>query len=462
VTPAPYGGPAPLVSPFSIPNIQRYIAFKVLFNSRFYYPVFTILFLDFGLTVAQFSLLNAVWAATIVLAEVPSGALADTIGRKRLLVFATMTMVIEISLIAFLPKQNISLVFWAFLVNRVLSGLAEAAASGADEALAYDALARHGNVDDWGRILEVTTRFQSLGFIVAMTCGAAIYDPGLLNRLSQTLGLAPGFTQDITMRFPLYATLVMALGAWAATAGMTEILPEKPPASGNKSDSRHRLGQAFAMTFKAGAWILATPFVFGIILFGTLFDSFIRMVITLSSQYYRMILLPESLFGIIGAGAALLGFIIPRLARKLAQTQPPAAALCLTGALAFVGLFLMNFFWVWAGIIPALIAFAAMYFNGFFISFYINRETPSLQRATVLSFKGLSCNLAYGCLGIGYALVLKSQKLAAADQPLSGQALDNLVFKDTFWVFPGFLITGLVLCFLVFFLLTTFSRRHSH
>ena len=72
--------PAP--SPFSIPNIRLFIAFKVLFNSRFYYPVFTILFLDFGLTVSQFSILNAVWAATIVLAEVPSGAMADIVGRK--------------------------------------------------------------------------------------------------------------------------------------------------------------------------------------------------------------------------------------------------------------------------------------------------------------------------------------------------------------------------------------------
>ncbi|MCK4786025.1 MAG: MFS transporter, partial [Desulfobacteraceae bacterium] len=66
---------APYRSPFSIPNIRLFIAFKVLFNSRFYYPVFTILFLDFGLTVAQFAILNAVWAATIVVAEVPSGAL---------------------------------------------------------------------------------------------------------------------------------------------------------------------------------------------------------------------------------------------------------------------------------------------------------------------------------------------------------------------------------------------------
>lgn len=73
---------------FDIPDVRWFIAFRVFFNSRFYYPVFTILFLDFGLTVAQFSILNAVWAATIVLAEVPSGAVADILGRKRLLNFA--------------------------------------------------------------------------------------------------------------------------------------------------------------------------------------------------------------------------------------------------------------------------------------------------------------------------------------------------------------------------------------
>ena len=72
-------------SPFAIRNVRLFIAFRVFFNSRFYYPVFTILFLDFGITIQQFALLNVVWAATIVLAEVPSGALADIWAEKRCL-----------------------------------------------------------------------------------------------------------------------------------------------------------------------------------------------------------------------------------------------------------------------------------------------------------------------------------------------------------------------------------------
>ena len=109
-------------SPFAIPNVRLFLAFKVLFNSRFYYPVFTILFLDFGLTVAQFSILNAVWAATIVVAEVPSGALADIIGRKKLLVFASVTMIVEVGIISFIPTTSPEFVFVVFLVNRILSG----------------------------------------------------------------------------------------------------------------------------------------------------------------------------------------------------------------------------------------------------------------------------------------------------------------------------------------------------
>ena len=433
---------------FSIPNIRRYLAFKVLFNSRFYYPVFTILFLDFGLTVAQFSLLNAVWAATIVMAEVPSGALADTIGRKRLLVFATLTMVVEVGLIAFLPLGNATLIFSIFLINRVLSGLAEAAASGADEALAYDALKRDGNPEEWGRVLEVLSRCQSIGFIIAMTTGAAIYDPALMTTLLNTLGVSVTLTQETCMRFPLYGTLILGLGACLATAGMEEIETEGKARRVPSGSRIKDLKNAFGLTFRAGRWILETPFVFSVILFGMLFDGTIRMVITLSSQYYRMIHLPESLFGIIGAGVAMLGFIVPRIARKLAENRPPSSGLWLAASLCLLGLCTMNFFWPWVGLIPALITFAAMYFNGFFVSFYVNQETPSEQRATVLSFKGLSYNMSYGLLGIGYALVLKAQKAALNGgdrQNLTGQDLDNQVFMDTFFAFPVLFVAGFIL-----------------
>ena len=34
-------------------NLRRFVVFRLFYSARFYYPVFTILFLDYGLTLAQ-------------------------------------------------------------------------------------------------------------------------------------------------------------------------------------------------------------------------------------------------------------------------------------------------------------------------------------------------------------------------------------------------------------------------
>ena len=93
-------------------NVRRFILFRVLFNARFYYPVFAVIFLDFGLTLEQFAMLNVIWAATIILAEVPSGALSDLLGRKKLLVLTALLMVVEMAVWAFTPRGNPKLLFW--------------------------------------------------------------------------------------------------------------------------------------------------------------------------------------------------------------------------------------------------------------------------------------------------------------------------------------------------------------
>src|SRR5215207_9051 len=113
-------------------NIPLFIAFRVFFNARWYYPVLAVLFLDFGLTMEQYALLNVAWAAVIVGLEVPSGALADQIGRRRMVVLAAAIMVAELALLVFAPS-GASWLFPIFLLNRMLSGAAEACASGADE-----------------------------------------------------------------------------------------------------------------------------------------------------------------------------------------------------------------------------------------------------------------------------------------------------------------------------------------
>ena len=430
-------------SPFKIQNIRLFIAFRVFFNCRFYYPVFTILFLDYGLTLEQFALLNAAWAATIVLLEVPSGALADTVGRRNLLVFTGALMVMEMMLLCFAPRGNPGLLFALFLVNRILSGAAEACASGADEAIAYDTLKEKGDINDWPRVLEVQMRVQSIAFIIAMSLGAAVYDPNLMQRLAHGLGLNVHLDQGLTLRFPPFLTLLMAILTLLCALRMRETDSGKGHIYAGRGSS---IVEAFKLTLAAGKWILITPFALIIILAGLSFDNCIRMIITLRSQYYRLIDLPEAIFGLIGSGLAIMGLVMPRLARIMAQKHSPQFNLMVMAGCTLIGLIGMTFFWPIIGLIPVILLAGVIYLQNFFQSHYLNRITRSHQRATVLSFKGLSFNLAYGMIGVLYSMLLAHlRSVVGKVQPdLTGAQLENLVFIKSIAYFPGyFLLTML-------------------
>ena len=438
------------VSPYVLPNIRLFIAFRILFNARFYYPVFTVLFLDFGLSLEQFALLNTVWAFTIVLAEVPSGALADLLGRKLLLVATSLLMIAEMSLIAFVPLGNLQVVFWAFLVNRVLSGLAEAMASGADEALAYDTLVAYGLAGEWSKVLEVQMRAQNVGYIFAMTLGAVVYDPGVVNRLLGWLSFEGIVTQQMSMRFPVYLTLVFGLLALAATLRMRE-----PQVAGSALSGRQSRPvtpwEVARLIGRAGGWILRTPMALAIILFAMTFDHSLRMIVTLTSKYYRLIDLPEASFGLLGSAVAVIGLFVPRLARKMTERFSPGKnALLLSAAMLFV-LFMLTLFVPYLGLLPMMAVFVGLMLTSYFTSHYLNEITESSQRATVLSFKGLAFNAAYGFIGLAFAGLIQHFRhgQAAMHPDWPATLVEDQAFKATMGCFPWYLALGLVLISLI-------------
>src|ERR1700722_3222679 len=106
-------------------NWRRVVLFRVLFNSRFYYPVLALLFLDLGLSPTQYTLLNFAWALAIVFTDLPAGVLADRIGRKPLVVAASVFMVLEMILLSVAPRHGGIVLLLCCLGNRILSGMAE-------------------------------------------------------------------------------------------------------------------------------------------------------------------------------------------------------------------------------------------------------------------------------------------------------------------------------------------------
>lgn len=410
-------------------NISLFIAFRVLFNSRFYYPVFAVMFLDYGLTIEQFALLNVVWALSIVLLEVPLGAVADHMGRKKTVVAAAFIMVAEMALLAFVPIGNATLLFSVFVLNRILSGAAEACASGADEALAYDSLVSAGRQGEWPAVLARLARVQSIGFAVTMIVGGAVYDPHFVATAAGWIGFHPAVDQAMTTRLPAYLTLASALLACVVTLAMKD--PDVP--SGEVGE--HAVKRTLHIIRQAALWIYRTPAAMVLILAGLFHDSIIRLFLTIGSNYYRLIELPEASFGLIGAAFSFVGFLTAGLCRRLAERQRPLPNFLLVATLTWVGLLGTAAAWPITGLVFVFMLGVAFSLLNFLLSHYLNAIVESSRRATILSFKSLAMNLAYGMVGLMYAGLVSG---------LGGEG--NVVFaRSLAWLPWYFLFTVAVL-----------------
>ncbi len=100
------------------------------------------------------------------------------------------------ALLAFVPLGNPTILFVVFLINRVLSGAAEASASGADEALVFDSLAAEHRTPEWPRVLERLGRWSSIAFLFVMIVGGLVYDANLLHRGAGFLGFDCEFQSE--------------------------------------------------------------------------------------------------------------------------------------------------------------------------------------------------------------------------------------------------------------------------
>jgi len=388
-------------------NWRLFIWFRVLFSCRFYYPVIAILFLDLGLSAAQYTLLNVAWAAASLLSDVPAGVLADRIGRKPLLVAAGACMVAEMAILAVAPRDGGTALFLFCLANRLLSGLAEGLASGADEAIVYDSLAEGGRANEWHAVLEQLTRWQSLGFVVAMLVGGAVYAPGFINAGLGLLGIHTLLDQATTLRFPVILTLLSAVGVLLLAMNFQEParrLPHAPEDDrGHHADS---FAGAFSFVLAAGRWLLGNPVALFVVCAGFVLECAVRLFLTFSSSYFRLIGIPEILFGLLGAAMAGIGFFVSPWARRMVSTGSVARSFAIIGAIVLTGLCGIALHPLHWGVVFAFLLGGAMTLIGFSVSTYLNDLVDSHHRATVLSFKGLAFNFAYGGISLLFALAL--------------------------------------------------------
>ena len=226
---------------------------------------------------------------------------------------------------------------------------------------------------------------------------------------------------------------------WTAL-GLREAADRKTrvaPADGNIAGAEVT---AWHLALRAGAWIMKTPVALFVILAGVLMDSVIRLFLTFSSSYFRIIAIPEVAFGLIGAAMGGLGLVISPVARRMVAANSLAKNYALLAVTVLFGLLGVAARWTHGGLLFILPLAGAMMALGYMVSYYLNAIVDSSQRATVLSFKGVFFNLGYGFISLIFALVLRAVRDGGSAQEAVAR---GRVFLPI-WLFFGVLICALM------------------
>lgn len=128
----------------------------------FIYPVYSVMFVDKGLSPLQISILLMVWAGTSFILEVPSGVIADKYSRKTILVLSQLVRIVGYMFWVLMPN------FLGFLIGFILWGIKSAFTSGTLESFIFDELKARNLESEYAKILG---RLQSLGYLAILFSG---------------------------------------------------------------------------------------------------------------------------------------------------------------------------------------------------------------------------------------------------------------------------------------------------
>lgn len=125
-----------------------------------------------GLNLAQIGLVEGVYHATSIVFEIPSGAVADLLGRKRSMVLSKICIAISCIIMLFARS------FWFFALSFMIQALGNNLNSGSEEALVYDSMKFAGQEE---RYMGVCGR---LNMLIEVSQGIATVVGGILAEFS--------------------------------------------------------------------------------------------------------------------------------------------------------------------------------------------------------------------------------------------------------------------------------------
>ncbi|MET9777882.1 MFS transporter [Streptomyces sp. NPDC006367] len=351
---------------------RPFYIYAVLSNSVFQRGVFVIFLYQQGFSAAQVALLQTLLFLASGLAELPTGIIADRIGRRAGIVIG------QVLVAGCLLGQVATSDYWLFLALFIGQGVGMACVSGSDTALLYDLLVRRGATSGYVRI---RSRFTMLGTV---TSGAAIILGGQLQRFSW------GIVYTASASCLVVAVLVLL-------ARVPEIRGVDAVDEQDGAGKEHGDTTAWRAMLRVATPALVTLAVVSGLMHATLTPYIIFTQKTLSDQGAS-----TALVSVVISAGFFIGGLTPLLSdradRRIGyRIIAPLSLLALAAALGLTGLGL-----VWVTIAAFLLLVGIPEITAVLVDNVFNEAVPSRHRAGLLSMIAFVESVL---IGIGYLVL---------------------------------------------------------
>lgn len=329
-----------------------------------------ILYLSYkGLNLIEIGLLESIFHITGIIFEIPTGAFADLLGRKRTIILGRVAFLISCTIMLLADS------FLGFAIAFIIQAFSYNLNSGSEEALLYDTLKQIKSEDKYTKISG------RISLIIEISQGLAVFIGGVLAEKSYTLSYIMAILVGLCALAVAFAFREVDVIKENNDVSVIKHFKEcKAILKGNK------LVIKFLMYYPIVFAISTTTYFYGQRIFSDLGLSKINISI---------------IFLINGAVSAIGALLSERFEKKLSERNYVLIPLSMAGAIiGFAissGILAMAMFWISSFFVASLYPIAYNKLNGMI---------PSKQRATILSVDSMVNSLSMiiifpvvGCIG---------------------------------------------------------------
>ena len=316
-----------------------------------------------GLAMKDIMVLQAIYSIAIVVLEIPSGYLADVIGRRKTLILGAVFGTFGFATYSF------SHGFIGFLIAEIILGFGQSCISGADSAMLYDSLLEKGQEKKYSRF---EGRITSLG-----------------NIAEAAAGITGGLLAGISLRTPYIAQAFVAFIALPAAITLVEPLRKVPLMKAGIMEIVHiaRFALFENRTLRRN------------IIFSAIIGTGTLTMAWFSQPFFEFVNIKIGWYGILwttlNLTVAITSYTAHRLESKLGQKW----SILLIAMMIPMGYIALGRFHQSYGLIILYLFYLVRGYATPVLKDYINRATQSNIRATVLSVRNFIIRLLFALTG---------------------------------------------------------------